>query len=149
MLPCYDACQNEEEYNTSDPFYSRTLAERFNARAPYEQYGIYISSAVVLGTTLYKTWDGWRALRRANELGTAAFLKAQKAPPEEVLDHLALADATELQLRKAEMFIRRHQNHARVSFVAAIASPLLWIAYLRYRSLGSSTQQPHQSTRKT
>ncbi|EIE22939.1 hypothetical protein COCSUDRAFT_63336 [Coccomyxa subellipsoidea C-169] len=49
------------------------------------------------------------------ELGTAAFLKAQKAPPEEMLDHSALADATELQLRKAEIFIRRHQNHARVA----------------------------------
>ncbi len=149
MLPCYDAGQDKEEYNTSAPCYSRTLAERFNARAPYEQYGIYISSAAVLGTTMYKTWDGLRALRRAKELGMAAFLKAQKAPPEEVLDHLALADATELHLRKAEMFIRRHQNHARVSFAAAIALPLLWAAYLQYRSLGSSTQQPRESTRKT
>ena len=149
VLPCYDADQDKEEYNTSAPFYSRTLAEQYNARAPYKQYYIYLFSAAVLGTSLSKTLNGWRSLLRAKELGTAAFLKAQKAPTQEVLDHLALADGTFLQLRKAEHFIRQHQNRARVSFAVAIASPLLWIAYLQSRSLGSSTQQPRQSIRKT
>lgn len=104
------------------------------------------------GLTIWQARRGVRALGRAKELGRAAYLKEQGRPREEWIRHVAEADATELQLIKASTFISRQKATATSSFVAAVASLLLWLSYVEYRRMSvqqeSQKAQPSKTIKK-
>ena len=58
-------------------FTSKYLANTLNMRAPYEQYGLYISGVSALAVAAWQARRGVRAMGRARELGRAADLKEQ------------------------------------------------------------------------
>ena len=114
-------------------------------RAVHVQYGFYISAVVASGIALWQVGRGVRALGRARELGRAAYLKEQGRPKDEWMDHVAEADATELQLIKLRTFIKRQETKARGHILAAVDSPSLSLSYVAYRRLSRELQQAQSS----
>ena len=137
-----------EYYNTGAPLYSKTLAETWGMRKVYVQYYFYISAVFACGFALCQVGKGLRALGRARELGRAAYLKEQGRPYDEWMDHVALADATELRLIRLSNFIKMQEIKAKGHVLAAVNSPSLWLSYVAYRRLSESQQAQSSETIK-
>ena len=63
------------------------------------------------------------------------------------MNHVAEADATEVQLLKVSNFVRKQKGTAISSFCAAIASPFLFFSYMAYRrkNMPQESQQSRSS----
>ena len=113
------AGQNQDEYNTDAPLYSWFLADRLNMRAPYEQYGVYLTT---LGGSAYMANSFYRAYNLAK------YVKFKDIPAQHTEAQLAadMARVAPHELERAGRTIARLKVRGAA---AAIASPVLWIAW--------------------
>ena len=110
--------ENQYEYNTDAPLYSWFLANTFNMRAPYEQYGVYLTA---LGGSAYMA----KSFFRAHNL--AKYVKVKDIPGQQIEAQLAadMAHVAPHELERAGHTIARLKLRG---VAVAIASPVLWIA---------------------
>lgn len=113
------AGQNQDEYNTDAPLYSWFLANTLNMRTPYEQYGLYLTT---LGGSAYMANSFYRAYNLAK------YVKFKDIPGQHTEAQFAadMARVAPHELERAGRTIARLKVRGAA---AAIASPVLWIAW--------------------
>ena len=128
------AGQNQAEYNTAAPLYSWFLANTLNMRTPWEQYGVYLTT---LGGSAYMAKSFFRAYNLAK------YVKLKDIPGQHTEAQYAadMAHVAPHELERAGRTIARLKVRGTA---AAIASPVLWIAW----RLVSQTPTRLNKTRK-
>ena len=131
----YTAGENEDEYNTDAPLYSRFLANTLNMRTPYEQYGVYLTA---LGGSAYMANSFFRAYHLAK------YVKFKDIPGQQSEAQFAadMARVAPHELDRAGRTIARLKVRGAA---AAIASPVLWIAW---RLVSQTPTRLHGNKRK-
>jgi hypothetical protein len=102
-------------YSETAPFYSTYLAEEMGMEAPYEQYGLYLTSASGIAYCV-------RQLYRARQLMKAV----NETDAEKRLYMLDDANVGEQQLVRAGRYARRF---CVTGIAVAMGAPLLWVCW--------------------
>ena len=127
---CSDAGEHEE-YNTGAPLYSFFLADAFNMRAPYEQYGLYLAS-LTGGTIMANNFF------KASNLAKYVKYSQQQGYEKEAQYAADMAQVHPHELERAGCTVARLRARGAAT---ALAFPALWIAW---RLLSHTSKKPAQ-----
>ena len=130
----FAAGQSEDDSNTSAPLYSSFLANTFSMRAPYEQYGLYLTA---LGGSAYMV----NSFFRAHNLAKYVKFKDIPGHQEEAQFAADMARVAPHELERAGRTVARLKVRGAA---AAIAFPTMWLAW---RLMSNTAAKPSSKRR--
>ncbi|DBA77962.1 TPA: hypothetical protein ACH3X1_009122 [Trebouxia sp. C0004] len=128
-----------EEYNTGAPLYSFFLADAFNMRAPYEQYGLYLASltgGAFMANSFFKAFNLAKYVKYSQQQGCEK--EAQYA-----------ADMAQVHPHELERAGRTVARLRARGVAIALAFPALWIAWRLLSHTSKITTQGQSRHNKT